>query len=136
MTQTVDALVTTGPGTPFERSTIERRDPRPHDVVIDIAYAGICHSDIHQAREEWGQAIFPMVPGHEIAGVVREVGTEVTRYQVGDRVGVGCFVDSCRECENCKAGEEQYCLRGEVATYNGREYDGPPTYEESSANGS
>ena len=79
MTQTVDALVTTAPSAPFERGTIERRDPRPHDVVIDIAYAGICHSDIHQAREEWGQAIFPMVPGHEIAGVVREVGTEVTR---------------------------------------------------------
>src|SRR3954454_13884980 len=128
MTQTVDALVTTGPSAPFERSTIERRAPRPHDVVIDIAYAGICHSDIHQVREEWGQAIFPMVPGHEIAGVVREVGTEVTRYQVGDRVGVGCFVDSCRDCENCMAGEEQYCLRGEVATYNGREYDGEPTY--------
>ena len=128
MTQTVDALVTTAPGAPFERRTVERRDPRPHDVVIDIRFAGICHSDIHQAREEWGEAIFPMVPGHEIAGIVREVGTEVTRHQVGDRVGVGCFVDSCRECENCRAGEEQYCLRGEVATYNGREYDGDPTY--------
>jgi uncharacterized zinc-type alcohol dehydrogenase-like protein len=128
MTQPVNALVTSAPGEPFERRTIERRDPRPHDVVIDIRYAGICHSDIHQAREEWGEAIFPMVPGHEIAGIVREVGTEVTRYQVGDRVGVGCFVDSCRECENCRAGEEQYCLRGEVATYNGREYDGDPTY--------
>ena len=105
MTQTVNALVTSAPGEPFERRTIERRDPRPHDVVIDIRYAGICHSDIHQAREEWGEAIFPMVPGHEIAGIVREVGTEVTRYQVGDRVGVGCFVDSCRECENCRACE-------------------------------
>ncbi len=128
MTQTVDALVTTGPSASFERSTIERRDPRPHDVVIDIAYAGICHSDIHQAREEWGQALFPMVPGHEIAGVVREVGPEVTKYAVGDRVGVGCFVDSCRECENCRAGEEQYCLRGEVPTYNGTQYDGEPTF--------
>ena len=128
MTQTVDALVTTGASKPFERGTIERRDPRPHDVVIDIKYAGICHSDIHQAREEWGEALFPMVPGHEIAGVVREVGTEVTSYQVGDRVGVGCFVDSCRECVNCKAGEEQYCLKGEVPTYNGKEYDGAPTF--------
>ncbi len=128
MTQTVDALVTTGASKPFERGTIERRDPRPHDVVIDIKYAGICHSDIHQAREEWGEALFPMVPGHEIAGVVSEVGTEVTSYQVGDRVGVGCFVDSCRECANCKAGEEQYCLKGEVPTYNGKEYDGEPTF--------
>jgi uncharacterized zinc-type alcohol dehydrogenase-like protein len=128
MTQTVDALVTTGASKPFERGTIERRHPRPHDVVIDIKYAGICHSDIHQAREEWGEALFPMVPGHEIAGVVREVGTEVTSYQVGDRVGVGCFVDSCRECASCKAGEEQYCLQGEVPTYNGKQYDGEPTF--------
>jgi uncharacterized zinc-type alcohol dehydrogenase-like protein len=125
---TVDALVTPSAGAPFERSTIDRREPRPHDVVIDIAFAGICHSDIHQAREEWGQALFPMVPGHEIAGTVSAVGTDVTSYAVGDRVGVGCFVDSCRECENCKAGEEQYCLKGEVATYNGTEYDGDPTY--------
>ncbi len=128
MTQRVDALVTTGPGKPFERSTVVRRSPGPHDVVIDIHYAGICHSDIHQAREEWGPALFPMVPGHEIAGVVREVGTDVSRYAAGDRVGVGCFVDSCRECENCRAGEEQYCLEGEVATYNGKQYDGEPTF--------
>lgn len=128
MPQTVDALITPAAGKPFERGTIDRRDPRPHDVVIDIKYAGICHSDIHQAREEWGEALFPMVPGHEIAGVVSAVGAEVTSYAVGDRVGVGCFVDSCRECENCRAGEEQYCLRGEVPTYNGREYDGDPTY--------
>ena len=128
MTTTVDALVTAGPGKPFERSTVERRDPRPHDVVIDIHYAGICHSDIHQGREEWGEANFPMVPGHEIAGIVREVGSEVSSYAVGDRVGVGCFVDSCRECENCEAGEEQYCLKGEVPTYNGHQYDGEPTF--------
>ena len=128
MPQTVDALVTAGPSKPFERSTIERRDPRPHDVVIDIKYAGICHSDIHQAREEWGEALFPMVPGHEIAGVVTAVGSEVTKHAMGDRVGVGCFVDSCRECENCKAGEEQYCLEGMVPTYNGKEYDGEPTF--------
>ena len=124
----VQALITTGANKPFERGTITRRDPRAHDVVIDIAYAGICHSDIHQAREEWGQALFPMVPGHEIAGTVSAVGSEVTSYAVGDRVGVGCFVDSCRECENCLAGEEQYCLKGEVATYNGKEYDGEPTF--------
>ena len=128
MPQTVHALVTPGPKEPFERRTIERRDPGPKDVVIDIAFAGICHSDIHQAREEWGEALFPMVPGHEIAGTVSAVGDEVTLFNVGDRVGVGCFVDSCRECENCKAGDEQYCLKGEVPTYNGKEYDGEPTF--------
>ena len=106
-------------GAPFERGTIERRELGEHDVLIDIKFAGICHSDIHQAREEWGEAIFPMVPGHEIAGIVAAVGSGVTKFAVGDRVGVGCFVDSCRECENCLAGEEQYCLKGDVATYNG-----------------
>lgn len=124
----VDALVAPSASAPFERSTVELRDPRAHDVLIDIAYSGICHSDIHQAREEWGQALFPMVPGHEIAGVVSAVGADVTSYAVGDRVGVGCFVDSCRECANCKAGEEQYCLKGEVVTYNGKHYDGEPTF--------
>jgi alcohol dehydrogenase (NADP+) len=128
MTQTVAALLTRGPKEPFERSTIERRDPAAHDVVIDIHYAGICHSDIHQGREEWGDALFPMVPGHEIAGIVSEVGAEVSKYAVGDRVGVGCFVDSCRECENCLAGDEQYCLKGMVPTYNGKYYDGEPTF--------
>ena len=101
---------------------------REHDVLIDIAFAGICHSDIHQAREEWGKAIFPMVPGHEIAGVVSAVGSGVTKHAVGDRVGVGCFVDSCRECARCLPGEEQFCERGNVATYNGRQYSGEPTY--------
>ncbi|MEA9984377.1 MULTISPECIES: NAD(P)-dependent alcohol dehydrogenase [Subtercola] len=125
---TVAALVTPSAGAAFERSTIERRDVGEHDVLIDIAFAGICHSDIHQAREEWGTAIFPMVPGHEIAGIVAEVGPGVTRYRVGDRVGIGCFVDSCRECENCLAGEEQFCLKGNVATYNGRQYSGEETY--------
>lgn len=128
MTQTVDALVTRGPKEPFERSTIERRDPGPKDVVIDIKFAGICHSDIHQGREEWGDALFPMVPGHEIAGIVTAVGSDAAKYAVGDRVGVGCFVDSCRECENCLAGEEQYCLKGMVVTYNGTYYDGEPTF--------
>src|SRR4051795_6967591 len=101
---------------PLERTTIERRAVREHDVLIDIKYAGICHSDIHQAREGWGEAIFPMVPGHEIAGVIAEVGPGVTKYAVGDRVGVGCFVDSCRECEYCAQGLEQYCVNGMTET--------------------
>ena len=128
MPTTVPALLADSAGAAFHRGTVERRDLGPLDVAIDIAYAGICHSDIHQVREEWGSAIFPMVPGHEIAGVVSAVGGEVTQYAVGDRVGVGCFVDSCRECEYCLAGEEQFCLRGNVATYNGRQYGGEATY--------
>lgn len=113
---------------PLERTTIERREVGEFDVLIDIKFAGICHSDIHQAREGWGEAIFPMVPGHEIAGVVSEVGSGVTKYQVGDRVGVGCLVDSCRECDNCKAGLEQYCTGGSVGTYNALDKNGEPTY--------
>ncbi|MDX6352305.1 MAG: alcohol dehydrogenase, partial [Streptomyces sp.] len=125
---TVNAYAAPAPKAPLERTTIPRREVREHDVLIEIAYAGICHSDIHQAREEWGEASFPMVPGHEIAGVVTEVGPGVTKYAVGDRVGIGCFVDSCRECENCLRGEEQYCLRGQVPTYNGDGYDGEKMY--------
>ena len=128
MPTTVPVIQTPSAGAPFERSTIQLRDVGPNDVQIDIAFAGVCHSDIHQAREEWGKAIFPMVPGHEIAGVVTEVGSEVTKHKVGDRVGIGCFVDSCRECENCLAGEEQFCVKGNVPTYNGREYTGEETY--------
>ncbi len=128
MTSTVPALVTPSASAPVEASTVDVRDVGTHDVQIDVAYAGICHSDIHQVREEWGPALFPMVPGHEIAGIVSAVGDGVTRYAVGDRVGVGCFVDSCRECENCLAGEEQFCLKGNVPTYNGRQYSGEPTY--------
>jgi uncharacterized zinc-type alcohol dehydrogenase-like protein len=105
-----------------------QRELREEDVLIEIAYAGICHSDIHQVREEWGKAIFPMVPGHEIAGTVSQVGPGVTGVKVGDRVGVGCMVDSCGECEFCKDGFEQHCQRGAVMTYNGRGYDGDPTY--------
>jgi uncharacterized zinc-type alcohol dehydrogenase-like protein len=112
----------------LEPTTIERRDLRPDDVAIDIAYAGICHSDIHQAKDEWGNGIFPMVPGHEIAGTVRAVGPEVTKYQVGDRVGVGCMVNSCGECEYCRAGTEQFCVQGNIQTYNGVDYDGANTY--------
>ncbi|MCW2583955.1 MAG: alcohol dehydrogenase [Klenkia sp.] len=126
MPTTVTARSTASAHGSFERTTIERRDVRPNDVRIEIAYAGICHSDIHTARDEWGAANYPLVPGHEIAGIVAEVGSDVTKYQVGDRVGVGCFIDSCRECENCKAGEEQYCLEGETGTYGGMQ-DGKPT---------
>ena len=97
-------------------------------VKIAIKYSGICHSDIHQARNEWFEGIFPMVPGHEIAGEIVEVGSAVTSLKVGDRVGVGTFVDSCRECEYCQAGLENVCLKGNVQTYNGRHYDGAPTY--------
>ncbi len=124
---TVNARSTSGPGEPFVATTIERRDLGPHDVLIDVAYAGICHSDIHTARGEWGKTIFPLTPGHEIAGTVSAVGSEVTAFAVGDRAGVGCMVDSCRECPPCLAGEEQYCLQGNVGTYNAIGKDGRPT---------
>ncbi|MDQ0583117.1 NAD(P)-dependent alcohol dehydrogenase [Streptomyces rishiriensis] len=126
---TVAAYAAPSAKAPLERTTIERRAVREFDVLIDIEFAGICHSDIHQAREGWGEAIFPMVPGHEIAGVVSEVGPGVTKYAVGDRVGVGCMVDSCRECDNCKAGLEQYCTGGGMTgTYNALDRNGEPTY--------
>lgn len=113
---------------PLTPHTFERRDPRPTDVVIAIKFCGICHSDIHQARDEWGNAIFPMVPGHEITGIVSKVGSEVKAFAIGARVGVGCIVDSCRECAPCKNGLEQYCTEGMVGTYNDRERDGSLTY--------
>jgi alcohol dehydrogenase (NADP+) len=122
------ALSTPSAGAPFAGTTIERRDLGERDVLIEIAFCGICHSDIHQARDEWGGWIFPMVPGHEIAGVVAAVGAAVERFAVGDRVGVGCMVDSCGECEYCLAGEEQFCTKGNVQTYNARDYDGNVTY--------
>jgi Zn-dependent alcohol dehydrogenases len=114
---TVNARAAFSPEGPFKPTTIERRDLQPHDVLIEIKYAGICHSDIHTARGEWGPVQYPLVPGHEIAGIVVKVGSEVTKYAVGDRVGVGCMVDSCRECANCRQGEEQYCLNGNTGTY-------------------
>ncbi|MGW4547881.1 NAD(P)-dependent alcohol dehydrogenase [Streptomyces violaceorubidus] len=125
---TVAAYAAPAAKAPLERTTVERREVREHDVLIDIKFAGICHSDIHQVREGWGDALFPMVPGHEIAGIVSAVGPGVTRFAVGDRVGVGCMVDSCRECDDCKAGREQYCTGGNVMTYNGIGKDGEPTY--------
>lgn len=125
---TVAAYAAPAPKAPLERTTIERRAVGAHDVLIDIKFAGICHSDIHQVDEGWGEAIFPMVPGHEIAGVVVEVGSEVTRHAVGDHVGVGCMVDSCRECDFCERGLEQYCSNGNTMTYNGVDRRGDVTY--------
>jgi uncharacterized zinc-type alcohol dehydrogenase-like protein len=125
--RSVTAYATSGPKAAFEKVTIERRDPGPHDVVIKIAYAGICHSDIHTARDEWAGTSYPLVPGHEIAGHVEAIGAQVTKFAVGDRVGVGCMVGSCRECENCIAGEEQFCLNGMIGTYNSVGEDGRST---------
>lgn len=125
---TVAAYAATSATEPLSKTTITRRDVGANDVSIEIHFAGICHSDIHTVRGEWGQVKYPMVPGHEIAGLVTEVGSDVTKFKVGDRVGVGCFVDSCRECEYCLAGEEQYCNNpGMVGTYNGTGRDGQPT---------
>ena len=109
---------------PLESYDFDRRELRPRDVALDISYAGICHSDIHQAREEWGPAIFPMVPGHEIVGKVTQVGSQVSKFKVGESIGVGVFVDSCRKCASCNAGLEQYCVEGMTGTYNAYERDG------------
>jgi len=118
-----------GPTSAIEPFEFERREPGPNDVSIDIISCGVCHSDIHQARDEWGGSIFPMVPGHEIVGTVSAIGSSVTRFNIGDVVAVGVMVDSCRECEACIEGEEQYCERGMSPTYNGYHQDGrTPTY--------
>ena len=109
------AQTKTSPLAPFAFS---RRDVGAHDVLIDILYCGVCHSDIHQVRDEWGGSIFPMVPGHEIVGKISKVGSAVKNFRVGDLAGVGCFVDSCRTCANCKDGLEQYCDNGMIGTYN------------------
>ncbi|MCH1882810.1 NAD(P)-dependent alcohol dehydrogenase [Agrococcus sp. ARC_14] len=121
------ALQKTAPDQPYRVAQIERRDPRPNDVVIAIKAAGICHSDIHTIRDEWGKAPFPLTVGHEIAGIVEAIGDAVTRHAVGDRVGVGCLVDSCGECEQCLADEEQDCLQGNVGTYASVDRDGTIT---------
>lgn len=126
--RTVSAYAAISATEPLTKTTITRRDPGSHDVAIDIKFAGICHSDIHTVKAEWGQPNYPVVPGHEIAGVVSAVGSEVTKYKVGDRVGVGCFVDSCRECSSCLRGTEQYCKPRATFTYNSVDKDGQPTY--------
>ena len=110
--------------TPLAPFTINRRDPNPHDVQIEIKYCGVCHSDLHFARNDWGMTVYPIVPGHEIVGVVTAVGEHVKKFKVGDVAGIGCLVDSCRECDNCKDGLEQYCSNGWVGTYGGMEKDG------------
>ena len=113
-----------GPSLPLEPFDFERREPGPRDVLVDIQYCGVCHSDIHQARNEWGGSNYPMVPGHEIVGTAAAVGDRVRKFKVGSRVGVGTFVDSCRRCGPCRAGEEQYCEDGATFTYNCYERDG------------
>ncbi|HUI02826.1 MAG TPA: NAD(P)-dependent alcohol dehydrogenase [Acidimicrobiales bacterium] len=125
--RTVHAYAATSATAPLGPTTIDRREPGPKDVLIEITYCGICHSDIHTVRGEWGTVPYPLAPGHEIAGVVAEVGPEVTRHRVGDRVGVGCMVDSCRRCGPCRQGEEQYCLTGNTATYGSIGEDGRVT---------
>ncbi|MBM7051510.1 NAD(P)-dependent alcohol dehydrogenase [Rothia sp. ZJ1223] len=127
MSYTVKALRKTGPDQPFEVANLERRDPREDDIVIKIKAAGICHSDIHTIRNEWGEAHFPLTVGHEIAGIVEAVGANVTKFKVGDRVGVGCMVNSCGECEQCQNDQEQDCLNGNVGTYNAKDVDGTIT---------
>ena len=107
---------------------LDRRDPGPHDVQIEILYCGVCHSDIHQARNEWGNSMFPMVPGHEIVGRVTAVGSHVKSFKVGELAGVGCLVDSCQTCSQCAAGEEQYCENGSTGTYNSKDKNGEITY--------
>lgn len=124
---TVNAYAATSATEPLAPSTIDRRDVGPHDVLIEIAYCGICHSDIHFVRGDWGPQTYPVVPGHEITGTVIQAGSQVTRHAVGDRVGVGCMVDSCRTCANCRKGEEQYCLNGNILTYGGLDQDGTIT---------
>ena len=123
------AYAAASPTSPVAPFSIERREPGANEVLIDILFCGVCHSDLHQVRDEWGGSIYPMVPGHEIVGKVAQVGPSVTKWKVGDAVGVGCFVDSCRRCEACLAGEENYCEEGMTATYNGRERESKaPTY--------
>ncbi len=125
---TINAYAAQNESSPLAPFNFERREVGSHDVQIDILYCGVCHSDIHQARNEWGGSIFPMVPGHEIVGRIIKVGDHVKNFKVGELAGVGCFVDSCRTCPSCLADEEQYCDNGMVATYNGRDKEGQPTY--------
>ncbi len=114
-------------GDAFEEATLERRDLRPDDVQIAIDFAGICHTDLHYGHNDHGAGRFPMTPGHEIAGTIAEVGSEVTDFAIGDRVGMGCIANSCNECRYCEEGLEQYCAKGMVMTYSSRDYDGSIT---------
>jgi len=116
------------PTTDLAPWNFERREVGPHDVQFDIQYCGVCHSDLHQIKNEWFPGIFPMVPGHEIVGKVVKVGSHVKKFKAGDLAAVGCLVDSCRTCDNCKDGLEQYCLNEAVGTYNSRDKNGAPTY--------
>ena len=125
-TKSYAAQSATSPLSPFN---FQRREVGPHDVLIDIKFCGVCHSDLHQVRDEWGGSIYPMVPGHEIVGKISKVGEKVKNFRVGDLAGVGCFVDSCRTCASCTKGNEQYCETGMAGTYNGYEMDKKtPTY--------
>ncbi len=125
----VKSYAAQGSDMPLAPFQITRRKPGPSDVHFEILYCGVCHSDIHQVRNEWGGSIYPMVPGHEIVGRVKSVGDKVTKFKTGDLAAVGCLVDSCRTCENCRHGMEQYCRNGSVGTYNSYERDGvTPTY--------
>ena len=121
----VNAFAAVAADKPFQAMDIFRREAGPHDVVIDIAYCGVCHSDLHTARSEWGGTIYPCVPGHEIVGKVSAVGAHVSGFKPGDIVGVGCIVDSCQSCPSCGEGLEQYCEKGFTGTYNGRTADAP-----------
>jgi alcohol dehydrogenase (NADP+) len=113
-----------GPNEKLVPYTFERREPRPHDVVIEILYCGVCHSDLHQARDEWGGSLYPMVPGHEIVGKVTRIGSEVRNFEVGELAAVGVLIDSCRKCKPCQEGLENYCVEGMTGTYNAYERDG------------
>jgi alcohol dehydrogenase (NADP+) len=129
MTTTTKAWAAPSARSPLAPLEITRRDPREHDVELEILFCGICHSDVHQVRDEWGGSRFPMVPGHEIVGRVSRVGSAVTRFRPGDVAGVGCLVDSCRTCDPCRRDLEQFCERGSAPTYNGTEMDRTtPTY--------
>lgn len=129
MTQTVSCYAALSADTPLVPHRIERRELRPDDVQIDILYTGVCHSDLHMARNDWGWTHYPIVPGHEIVGRVRAVGAAVSTFRTGELVGVGCMVDSCRECEPCRHDLEQYCEQGHTLTYGSRDrHDGSMTY--------
>jgi uncharacterized zinc-type alcohol dehydrogenase-like protein len=129
-TTNIKAFGTEAAEAPLNQLNINRRKPTPHDVEIDILFCGVCHSDLHTARSEWGPSMYPCVPGHEIVGKVISVGNHVGKFKVGDVVGVGCMVDSCRECEYCKEGLEQYCEPGMTGTYNApdKNLPGNPTF--------